>query len=58
MDKFLAKARTILTPRQLGRMIVFQDRFELELLETVRALRRSGMGPPGGPPPEMMKQKQ
>lgn len=54
MVAFLNQARDILSARQLGRLVVFQDRFELELLERVQAFRREGrrgMGPgsPGSP---------
>ena len=36
MRGFLTKARAFLTPEQVGRLILFQERFELELLERVR----------------------
>jgi len=36
---FLVVARRILTPQQLGQLIVFQERFEFELLGAVRAFR-------------------
>ena len=54
MVAFLSQAREILSARQLGGLVVFQDRFELELLERVQAFRklgRRGMGPgsPGSP---------
>ena len=37
--KFFEKAKDILEAEQLGRMMVFQERFERELLEQVRGLR-------------------
>lgn len=37
--KFFEKIKGILTAEQLGRMMVFQERFERELLEQVRGLR-------------------
>lgn len=54
MVAFLKHARDILSAPQLGRLVVFQDRFELELLERVQAFRKRGhrgMGPgsPGSP---------
>ena len=52
-DAFLKQAREILSASQLGRLVVFQDRFELELLERVQGFRklgRRGMGP-GSPGP-------
>ncbi len=59
---FLTTARRILTPQQLGKFIVFQERFELELLETVRAFRERPHGQlepltPEGPPPYELKEK-
>ncbi len=38
-ENFLKDAGNILTPIQLGRLILFQERFELELLGAVRAFR-------------------
>jgi hypothetical protein len=55
MVMFLSQAREILTARQLGRLVVFQDRFELELLERVQAFRRGsrrGMNPGSPGPPD------
>ena len=37
--KFFEKIKDILTAEQLGKMIVFQERFERELLEQVRGFR-------------------
>jgi len=52
MEEFLEKSRKILFPAQLGRLIVFQERFELELLESVKVFRerrpRPGKLPPTG----------
>jgi Spy/CpxP family protein refolding chaperone len=39
MMDFISEARNILTPQQLGRFMVFQERFEFELLDKVRAFR-------------------
>lgn len=50
MEDFLNKAQKILTPSQLGRFIVFHERFEFELLEAVKAFRER-KPPPGNPPP-------
>ena len=46
---FYEKVKNILTAQQLGRMIVFQERFERELLETVRGFR----APDTPPNPEL-----
>lgn len=50
MEDFLSEAQKILTPSQLGRFIVFHERFEFELLEAVKAFRER-QPPPGNPPP-------
>ena len=50
MEDFLNEAQKILTPSQLGRYIVFRERFEFELLEAVKAFRER-QPPPGKPPP-------
>jgi Spy/CpxP family protein refolding chaperone len=56
MENFLNTAQKILTPQQLGKLIVFQERFELELLEGVREFRERQQGafesgnPPTQPP--------
>ncbi|MEA3297008.1 MAG: hypothetical protein U9R56_04015 [candidate division Zixibacteria bacterium] len=42
--EFRKKAREILTAEQLGRLIVFNDRFEYELLERVRAFHERHPG--------------
>jgi Spy/CpxP family protein refolding chaperone len=39
MENFLSTAQKILTPQQLAKLIIFQERFEYELLEEVRAFR-------------------
>lgn len=45
---FFDKARTILTAEQAGKLLVFQERFEYELLERVREFREHNrMGRPG-----------
>ena len=49
-EDFLSEAQKILTPSQLGRFIVFHERFEFELLEAVKAFRER-QPPPGNPPP-------
>ena len=36
---FMQQASTTLTPRQFGRLVVFHERFERELLDRVRAFR-------------------
>jgi Spy/CpxP family protein refolding chaperone len=46
MSAFVTEARTLLTPDQLGKLVVFHDRFEYELLERVKAFHgRGGRGP-------------
>ncbi len=50
MEDFLNEAQKILTPSQLGRYIVFRERFEFELLEAVKAFRERPP-PPGNPSP-------
>ena len=42
MDDFLNEARRVLTPQQTGKFVIFQERFELELLDKVRAFREQG----------------
>ena len=37
--RFFERVKDILTPEQLGKMMVFQERFERELLEQVRGFR-------------------
>ena len=44
---FLTKVRGFLTSEQIGKMVLFEERFEYELLERVREFRRMGrMGAP------------
>jgi Spy/CpxP family protein refolding chaperone len=40
--QFMDKVRLLLTPRQLGRAVVFQERFELQLLEKLRGFHQRG----------------
>lgn len=48
MQGFLREAKKTLSPSQLGRLVVFHERFEFELLEAIRAFRERQ--PPGDPP--------
>ncbi len=48
--KFFEKVKDILTAEQLGRMMVFQERFERELLERVRGFRAPRL--PDAPDPK------
>lgn len=43
-DAFIGDVRGLLTPVQMGKLVIFQDRFEYELLERVRSFqeRRGG----------------
>ncbi len=41
-EMFMEKVTDLLTPAQMGRLIIFQERFEMELLEQVREFRRQG----------------
>lgn len=52
MEDFLTEAREILTPQQLGRFLVFQERFEFELLEAVKSFQQRRQGPLGPMKPE------
>jgi Spy/CpxP family protein refolding chaperone len=48
---FLADVKSILTPEQYGKLVVFQERFEYELLRTIDRFRRGpapGAMPVGG----------
>ena len=49
MRRFVGTSRGILTPVQVGRLLVFTERFEYELLERVREFR--GRMRPEGPMP-------
>ncbi len=52
---FLSEAQRILTPSQLGRFIVFRERFEFELLEAVKAFRERQPPPGDSLPPEELE---
>jgi len=54
--KFFEKIKDILTAEQLGKMMVFQERFERELLEQVRGFRAPK--PPGMPDPNISPKPQ
>ncbi|HWR83701.1 MAG TPA: hypothetical protein VN285_10380 [Candidatus Deferrimicrobium sp.] len=60
MAEFIEQARRILTPSQLGRLIVFHERFEFELLEAVRGFRERQLPvtdtPPGPDMPEIERE--
>jgi len=43
-DLFINEIRNILAAKQLGKFILFQERFEAELLERVRGFRQQGRG--------------
>lgn len=47
MDQFLREAQHILTPTQLGKLVIFHERFEAEMLKRLRAFHDRGgpMGP-------------
>ncbi len=51
---FLGSIKNILTVEQLGKMIVFQERFERELLEKIRGFRAPGSQMPMEPGPGSM----
>jgi Spy/CpxP family protein refolding chaperone len=42
MTSFIADVDKLLTPRQIGKLILFQERFEFELLGRIRAFRERG----------------
>jgi Spy/CpxP family protein refolding chaperone len=42
---FFEKIKSILTPEQLGRMVVFDERFERKMLQTIRGFRAPAPGP-------------
>ncbi len=42
IDKFLADCEKILTTKQMARLVIFQERFEREMLESLREFRRQG----------------
>jgi len=41
-DKFISDCESILTVPQLARLVIFQERFEREMLESLREFRRHG----------------
>ena len=43
-DKFVIKMKTVLTPDQLAKFIIFEERFEAELLERIKDFRHQRMG--------------
>ncbi len=45
--KFFDATNQVLTPVQQGKLIVFQERFEREVLETIREFRRKRFDSPG-----------
>ncbi|NOY89150.1 MAG: hypothetical protein GXO93_07155 [FCB group bacterium] len=45
-QQFLNRIKTVLTPQQLGKLYVFQDRFEFEILEKMNKLHRWQGKPP------------
>jgi len=51
--EFIQSTGTLLTPQQLGRLVIFHERFERELLDQVRAFRefRKNEQPDGPPSP-------
>ena len=48
--EFQKKVKGILTAKQLGKLVVFNDRFEFELLERIRAFRERNPGGRGAGP--------
>jgi len=48
MTTFVDRVDSLLTTEQIAKLMIFQKRFEMELLEQVGRFRRGGM--PGGPP--------
>jgi|GEM_PF-5273345 len=44
-QQFLNRIKTVLTPQQLGKMYVFHDRFEFEILEKMNKLHRRNRNP-------------
>lgn len=43
---FFQECKNILSPYQLGRLLMFHERFEKEVLESLREFRRKGPGTP------------
>jgi hypothetical protein len=50
MADFVKTTRALLTPEQLGRFVVFHERFERQLLEQVKSFRDRRKGPFPEPP--------
>ncbi len=48
-EDFYSQVRPVLTEAQMGKLYVFQERFEAELLERIREFRRGHDGMPPGP---------
>jgi len=48
MDAYIKEMKTILTAEQLARMVIFQDRFEAELLDQVRSFQQRRQQNQGG----------
>lgn len=46
-DGFLGECRAILSTKQLARLVIFQEQFERDLLESLREFRRHGLHGPG-----------
>lgn len=49
-DRFLANAKQVLSPKQLGKLVIFQERFEREMLSNLREFqfrRQEGAGAQG-----------
>jgi hypothetical protein len=45
MSAFVTQARAVLTAEQMGKLLVFQENFDYQLLERVREFReRAGRG--------------
>ena len=49
-ERYLEESKSFLTAQQIAKFVIFNERFEYELLEKVRQFRdRPGRGPgPGG----------
>ena len=52
-ENFFESIKSILTPEQMGRMVIFEERFERKMLETIRGFRAPSPEPaPGAPEDE------
>jgi len=57
-ERFMNESKRYLTAKQVGKLLIFQERFEYQLLEQVKQFRNrfgrddSGAVPPDGPPIE------